>query len=927
MNNDKRWQGTTHPIDDLQKTREIKMHHKRQERMGSVARKQMRTHEEVEFDEAYMNPAHKKELDDPKTSAARKKEIKAAYERAARRAAMDDDDHDAWKEKRSAAKQGRVYHEETELDETLNIQQRQKRAAIMRRYKSKIERGREVAKSRIAGQSNIKKRAYAQARQIFRKKLAGEHGAEYEKLGPSEKMAVDKLLDNKGKAIKKLALRLIPKVKRNEYQRLQSYTKGHALMNKGVSEEFNDLFLEYFGSSAPGNSGSTGERTMNPITSKDTKSKKTKAPQIKILGKFTEEYENDTAISRALENKADKAGIDLAIIGEVYDRGLEAWSEQYNVSPTQYAFARVNSFINKGKTYYNEDADLVEETIDELSKSTLKSYIDKTNDPKEFTGSLQKFMSRGKGYRSAKNKLKGTANVPATNEETELDEAGLWANIHAKRKRIKAGSGERMRKPGSKGAPSAGAIKAAQESVEIDEAGSKYNIPMARSKPKTSTGRTFGSVLDEVDVPVKHLDRARSVWNRTKDVEAVKKFVSGVKEEVELDELSAMTVNSARRGIEKKVGMDPRMDSAKKERHLASFKTGTKKVLGLARVNATEEVMKDKDPCWKGYQMVGKKTKNGKQVPNCVPEETEFDESNNTPYVKPHIEKGSTKQSGWKASNKHGNVKYFGNDFKKSAEKHAGIDEAKDPNRNTKLRQGMQYVERDITPETPDSDAVPPTSIYSDAPKQQRVKKRIIEQSAVEVNPAKRLIGTDSLVKVYKKATPGQSLDESFTMAFDYQGKPTLAPTASELHMQAKGGFAHHTDVQNVMEVTDIKNKIQAMFETTILEEDKDQLAISYDELSNMVQEAFGIIEKIKASTLERDAWSEAQILKMERYIESVNAYLDNMYEDVESGLKSPVVVPAHNDQYGNPIPAKTVLRKTGRKIIKTGNTFDGKAD
>lgn len=30
---------------------------------------------------------------------------------------------------------------------------------------------------------------------------------------------------------------------------------------------------------------------------------------------------------------------------------------------------------------------------------------------------------------------------------------GLYANIHAKRKRIKAGSGERMRKVGSKGAP------------------------------------------------------------------------------------------------------------------------------------------------------------------------------------------------------------------------------------------------------------------------------------------------------------------------------------------------------------------------------------------------------------------------------------------------------------------------------------------
>ena len=43
---------------------------------------------------------------------------------------------------------------------------------------------------------------------------------------------------------------------------------------------------------------------------------------------------------------------------------------------------------------------------------------------------------------------------------------GLWDNIHAKRKRIKAGSGERMRKPGSKGAPTAQAFKQSAESVE-----------------------------------------------------------------------------------------------------------------------------------------------------------------------------------------------------------------------------------------------------------------------------------------------------------------------------------------------------------------------------------------------------------------------------------------------------------------------------
>ncbi len=36
---------------------------------------------------------------------------------------------------------------------------------------------------------------------------------------------------------------------------------------------------------------------------------------------------------------------------------------------------------------------------------------------------------------------------------------GLYANINAKRKRIKEGSGEKMRKVGSKGAPTAAAFK------------------------------------------------------------------------------------------------------------------------------------------------------------------------------------------------------------------------------------------------------------------------------------------------------------------------------------------------------------------------------------------------------------------------------------------------------------------------------------
>lgn len=43
---------------------------------------------------------------------------------------------------------------------------------------------------------------------------------------------------------------------------------------------------------------------------------------------------------------------------------------------------------------------------------------------------------------------------------------GLYANIRAKQDRIKAGSGEKMREPGDKGAPTAAAFKAAAKTAK-----------------------------------------------------------------------------------------------------------------------------------------------------------------------------------------------------------------------------------------------------------------------------------------------------------------------------------------------------------------------------------------------------------------------------------------------------------------------------
>lgn len=50
---------------------------------------------------------------------------------------------------------------------------------------------------------------------------------------------------------------------------------------------------------------------------------------------------------------------------------------------------------------------------------------------------------------------------------------GLYANIHAKRARIKAGSGEKMRKPGTPGAPTKQAFVESAKTAKPAKKGKK----------------------------------------------------------------------------------------------------------------------------------------------------------------------------------------------------------------------------------------------------------------------------------------------------------------------------------------------------------------------------------------------------------------------------------------------------------------------
>lgn len=134
--------------------------------------------------------------------------------------------------------------------------------------------------------------------------------------------------------INDLAYSLLPKIEEAEEMRLQEKI-----------EDVNNLFQKEI------------EKKKNK---KDYKG--IKKCDIKFHSKFEEEMKLESATFKALAKKSESSDIPLEVIGEVFDRGYDMWTEDVNISQDQYAFARVNSYINKGKTYFNEDSDLHEES-------------------------------------------------------------------------------------------------------------------------------------------------------------------------------------------------------------------------------------------------------------------------------------------------------------------------------------------------------------------------------------------------------------------------------------------------------------------------------------------------------------------------------------------------------------------------------------
>lgn len=165
----------------------------------------------------------------------------------------------------------------------------------------------------------------------------------------------------------------------------------------------------------------------------------------KKLGHSDKEAENiawATANKRGmLDNKNKKVEEQGMAEGEMYGDEEVSWEKGGRRAPTgAFRNPAVKKVVFSGTGDDGGKYEVIQSGPDDYMIHANGKHIDTYS-------SLQRAMS------VLKNEVSGLKK--SVDEESK----GLWANIHAKRERIKQGSGEKMRTPGSKGAPTADALR------------------------------------------------------------------------------------------------------------------------------------------------------------------------------------------------------------------------------------------------------------------------------------------------------------------------------------------------------------------------------------------------------------------------------------------------------------------------------------
>jgi len=78
---------------------------------------------------------------------------------------------------------------------------------------------------------------------------------------------------------------------------------------------------------------------------------------------YTRRWKKRFPDATSLEEKSKATGVPLEYIKKSYNRGMAAWRTGHRPGATeqQWGYARVHSFLLKGKTYHTTDSDLARE--------------------------------------------------------------------------------------------------------------------------------------------------------------------------------------------------------------------------------------------------------------------------------------------------------------------------------------------------------------------------------------------------------------------------------------------------------------------------------------------------------------------------------------------------------------------------------------
>ena len=277
----------------------------------------------------------------------------------------------------------------------LTLQQRIKKARIMKRLAPKLKRQRQIKKFRMAPTERLVQRARKLARNLLRKKMAGKRGEGYQSLSPSAKIQVDQLIAKKASSVERIAKRLLPMVRKKEIERIRS-----ARSSKNESVEALQATFDYFteATKTPQDSDIADRKGTQPKRYHPGLSKSTKAARDAHFKKGAKMDDNNPAAykpapgdatAKTKPSKYTKKYKELFGEKEAVSKARERIRREKEADKEKHDrmldLARTQD--TRAKNAQNEAYELTEKSMDALKKKAAKSGIS--------YGTLKKVYNRG----------------------------------------------------------------------------------------------------------------------------------------------------------------------------------------------------------------------------------------------------------------------------------------------------------------------------------------------------------------------------------------------------------------------------------------------------------------------------------------------------------------------------------------------------